>query len=610
MQLASQRRAARDARGARGCSSLAALVVQAGYFAYEVHDFADQLRAADRRATPTRSIYYTLLGADHAHVFVGLLFASGCSRELAGGLTTYRVNASAAIAWYWHFVNVLTIVVDGRPALGARMSLRTLGILQWVGLLLGAARLGRPSTSPASASRRPRAAPAARAGASRNDVWQGALMGVALALVARRRGRRGDRLRAHARRDFGDGPPRTALRGALPARLHFFATAAIVANAIFLMIILLDGVASIADRRVPAGMRRRCSPLARARSPALRAAAAARPAPRPATRASTSTAATASPATAPNGSGVASAPGRIGAGPLRDQTQQRGIGPSLRGVGALAADFYLRTGYMPLPARRASSRAAAASCSRSGEIRDLTAYVASLGDGPADPAAAPRARQPLARGMHLFTDHCAGCHQIAAQGGYVTGARARRRSATRPPSQIAEAVRIGPVRDAALLEDGDLRPPARLDHRLRRSTRSTRTTAAAGRSATSAPCPRASSPGSSRRSRARRVLRRDRHAAPEAGVRAQDRLLAALALLLLRRRRPPPLRPRRARARSCPPAPPDPGGELARLRPASGSARWRAVAFVAVYALDRLPRPDAAPRRLARPRRCSASPPR
>jgi len=37
-----------------------------------------------------------------------------------------------------------------------------------------------------------------------------------------------------------------------------------------------------------------------------------------------------------------------GAAPGRSQGQQGGIGPSLHGVGALAADFYLRTGYMPL----------------------------------------------------------------------------------------------------------------------------------------------------------------------------------------------------------------------------------------------------------------------
>ena len=52
------------------------------------------------------------------------------------------------------------------------------------------------------------------------------------------------------------------------------------------------------------------------------------------------------------------------------------------------------------------------------------------------------AGKPL-RGHALFTDHCAGCHQITAQGGYVTGARV-------PPLEqatdveIAEAVRIGP----------------------------------------------------------------------------------------------------------------------------------------------------------------------
>jgi hypothetical protein len=47
--------------------------------------------------------------------------------------------------------------------------------------------------------------------------------------------------------NFGDGPPGEGrFHGELPyTRLHFFATAAIVANAIFLMIILLDGSAAI-----------------------------------------------------------------------------------------------------------------------------------------------------------------------------------------------------------------------------------------------------------------------------------------------------------------------------------------------------------------------------
>jgi mono/diheme cytochrome c family protein len=52
-----------------------------------------------------------------------------------------------------------------------------------------------------------------------------------------------------------------------------------------------------------------------------------------------------------NGSGVTQTrTKRIGGGPLRLQTQQVGVAPPLRGVGAMSADFYLRTGRMPLGA--------------------------------------------------------------------------------------------------------------------------------------------------------------------------------------------------------------------------------------------------------------------
>jgi heme/copper-type cytochrome/quinol oxidase subunit 3 len=90
---------------------LAALVVQCGYLAYEVHDFRDQLHAFDITRDAYSSIYYTLLGADHAHVFAGILFNFWLLWKLARGLTTYRVNAVQAVAWYWHAVNVITVVV-------------------------------------------------------------------------------------------------------------------------------------------------------------------------------------------------------------------------------------------------------------------------------------------------------------------------------------------------------------------------------------------------------------------------------------------------------------------------------------------------------------------
>src|ERR671932_1317786 len=118
-----------------------------------------------------------------------------------------------------------------------------------------------------------------------------------------------------------------------------------------------------------------------------------------------------------------------------------GQGPPLRGVGALAADFYLRTGYMPLGSpdeEPTHSR----SLFTEREIRALVSYVASLGGGPAIPRPRPQ-EGSLSDGLELFTEHCAGCHQVVAQGGYVTDARV-------PPledataRQIAEAVRIGP----------------------------------------------------------------------------------------------------------------------------------------------------------------------
>ena len=110
MRLAS-RAVAAGRLGATRLLIAAALVVQAGYFAYEVHDFLDQLHHVDITRDAYTSIYYTLLGADHAHVFLGVLFNVWLLAKLARGLTTYRLNATQAIAWYWHAVNVLTIVV-------------------------------------------------------------------------------------------------------------------------------------------------------------------------------------------------------------------------------------------------------------------------------------------------------------------------------------------------------------------------------------------------------------------------------------------------------------------------------------------------------------------
>ena len=90
-----------------------ALVLQSGYFAYEVHDFSDQLHSFDITRNAYSSIYYTLLGADHAHVLLGVFFNLWLLGKLARGFTRYRIHATRAIALYWYAVVVLTVVVYG-----------------------------------------------------------------------------------------------------------------------------------------------------------------------------------------------------------------------------------------------------------------------------------------------------------------------------------------------------------------------------------------------------------------------------------------------------------------------------------------------------------------
>jgi quinol---cytochrome-c reductase cytochrome c subunit len=133
------------------------------------------------------------------------------------------------------------------------------------------------------------------------------------------------------------------------------------------------------------------------------------------------------------GAGVSSP--RPGAGDIL------GEGPPLQGVGALAADFYLRTGYMPLSSPHDEPGPDRVLFSGK-EITSLEHYVASLGTGPPVPHPNPAAGS-IATGTQLFTENCAGCHQELARGGFVTGAEVPPLQTVKA-TQIAEAVRIGP----------------------------------------------------------------------------------------------------------------------------------------------------------------------
>jgi ubiquinol-cytochrome c reductase cytochrome c subunit len=132
-------------------------------------------------------------------------------------------------------------------------------------------------------------------------------------------------------------------------------------------------------------------------------------------------------------------------------------GPSLHGVGAAAADFYLSTGRMPLVTPDQEPERSRPQYSDA-HLDALVAYVASLGGGPPVPSPDPHAGS-VAQGQRIFTESCSGCHQIEARGGVVTGgfSPSLQSASTR---QIYEAVRIGPwvmpAFDRAQLSDAQL----------------------------------------------------------------------------------------------------------------------------------------------------------
>ena len=90
-----------------------ALIVQCGYLLWAINDYVDQLQVSTPQDNAYSSIYYLLLGADHVHVAVGILLVVWLLWKLVRGLTTYRLNATQAVAFYWHAVNLLTLIVIG-----------------------------------------------------------------------------------------------------------------------------------------------------------------------------------------------------------------------------------------------------------------------------------------------------------------------------------------------------------------------------------------------------------------------------------------------------------------------------------------------------------------
>jgi ubiquinol-cytochrome c reductase cytochrome c subunit len=116
-------------------------------------------------------------------------------------------------------------------------------------------------------------------------------------------------------------------------------------------------------------------------------------------------------------------------------------GPPLIGVGEASADFYLRTGRMPLgaPGQRPERQEPYFS---EEDIAALVAYVGAFDGGPAIPQVF--AGGDLHRGWELYTANCAACHAATGAGNAVGGGFAAVGLQDATPLEIAEAMIVGP----------------------------------------------------------------------------------------------------------------------------------------------------------------------
>lgn len=83
---------------------LAALVMQAGYLAMELQLYSDDLRTFTPQQHAYGSLYFTLLGADHAHVAFGLVLTAWL-------LWKREERVRKPVLLYWYAVAVLTVAV-------------------------------------------------------------------------------------------------------------------------------------------------------------------------------------------------------------------------------------------------------------------------------------------------------------------------------------------------------------------------------------------------------------------------------------------------------------------------------------------------------------------
>ncbi|MBZ5734325.1 cytochrome c [Nocardioides sp. TRM66260-LWL] len=146
------------------------------------------------------------------------------------------------------------------------------------------------------------------------------------------------------------------------------------------------------------------------------------------------------------------------------------LGPSLVGVGAAAVDFQVGTGRMPMaqPGAQAPRKKVVYT---QDEIDAMAAYVASLGPGPAVPAAKDYSvegltdaerQEAIVRGGQIFLTNCTACHNFDGAGGAMPRGGYAVNLHSVEPRYIYEALLTGP-QNMPSFSNGNLSPEEKRD---------------------------------------------------------------------------------------------------------------------------------------------------
>ncbi len=126
-------------------------------------------------------------------------------------------------------------------------------------------------------------------------------------------------------------------------------------------------------------------------------------------------------------------------GPAAEGTPR---GPKLTDVGGASVDFQLSTGRMPLSLGEKYRAAHQTPKLSPSDIDSVVRYLSTLQTGgPPIPRVKP---SNVSLGRTVYAQNCAACHSAAGKGGVLTGGHDAPSLQQATPTQIGEAVRVGP----------------------------------------------------------------------------------------------------------------------------------------------------------------------